>query len=86
MDRRRKDTSATLHITLHEGMKRQVRRMFEAVGIRVLHLKRLAIGGVTLGDLPEGQWRKLTPKEIETLREPRGRAPTPKKRVRRKRR
>ena len=42
---------------LTEGKKRQVRRMCEAVGLKVTGLKRVRIGRVMLGDLPAGQWR-----------------------------
>ena len=48
-----------LSFTLREGKKRQIRRMCEAVGLRVVGLKRVRIGGVALGDLPPGQWRYL---------------------------
>lgn len=48
-----------LRFVLKEGKKRQIRRMCEAVGLRVLGLKRVRIGQVTLGDLPLGQWRYL---------------------------
>ncbi|MFL6661509.1 MAG: pseudouridine synthase [Rhizobacter sp.] len=48
-----------LRFVLKEGKKRQIRRMCEAVGLKVLGLKRVRIGGVTLGDLPVGQWRYL---------------------------
>jgi 23S rRNA pseudouridine2604 synthase len=48
-----------LRFVLQEGRKRQIRRMCETVGLRVLGLKRVRIGGVTLGDLPPGQWRYL---------------------------
>ncbi len=48
-----------LRFVLHEGKKRQIRRMCEAVGLKVLGLKRVRIGNVTLGDLPPGQWRYL---------------------------
>lgn len=48
-----------LSFTLREGKKRQVRRMCEAVGLKVLGLKRVRIGRVKLGDLPTGQWRYL---------------------------
>ena len=52
-----------LRFLLREGRKRQIRRMCEMVGLRVLGLKRVRIGGVTLGDLPPGQWRYLDPAE-----------------------
>jgi 23S rRNA pseudouridine2604 synthase len=48
-----------LSFTLWEGKKRQIRRMCEAVGLRVVGLKRIRIGNVKLGNLPEGQWRYL---------------------------
>ena len=48
-----------LRFVLHEGKKRQIRRMCEAVGLKVLGLKRVRIGSVLLGDLPPGQWRYL---------------------------
>lgn len=48
-----------LSFVLREGKKRQIRRMCEAVGLKVLGLKRVRIGRVTLGNLPPGQWRYL---------------------------
>ena len=48
-----------LRFVLREGKKRQIRRMCELVGLRVVGLKRIRIGGVVLGDLPIGQWRYL---------------------------
>jgi 23S rRNA pseudouridine2604 synthase len=48
-----------LRIVLREGRKRQVRRMCELVGLKVLSLKRVRIGSVVLGSLPVGQWRFL---------------------------
>lgn len=48
-----------LRFVLKEGRKRQVRRMCELVGLRVLGLKRVRIGNLKLGDLPEGKWRYL---------------------------
>ena len=45
--------------TLREGKKRQIRRMCEMVGLKVLGLKRVRIGRVKLGELPPGQWRYL---------------------------
>ncbi|WP_417282473.1 pseudouridine synthase [Comamonas sp.] len=52
-----------LRFVLTEGKKRQIRRMCELVGLRVVGLKRIRIGGVTLGNLPVGQWRYLAPHE-----------------------
>lgn len=48
-----------LRFVLREGKKRQIRRMCELVGLRVVGLKRVRIGRVSLGDLPAGQWRYL---------------------------
>jgi len=48
-----------LRFVLTQGKKRQIRRMCEAVGLKVLGLKRVRIGRVMLGDLPSGQWRYL---------------------------
>ncbi|MBL8393395.1 MAG: rRNA pseudouridine synthase [Candidatus Accumulibacter sp.] len=52
-----------LRFILREGRKRQIRRMCELVGLRVIGLKRVRIGAVRLGDLPLGQWRFLRPDE-----------------------
>lgn len=57
-----------LAITITEGRNRQVRRMIEAVGSKVLKLVRIAVGGVTIGDLPIGKWRKLEAEEIAGLK------------------
>ena len=61
---------AIVHVVLREGMKRQVRRMFQSVGIEVLHLERIAIGGLELGSLSRGAWRKLAAKDISLLTSP----------------
>ncbi|MCB1966278.1 MAG: pseudouridylate synthase, partial [Candidatus Accumulibacter sp.] len=52
-----------LRFVLREGRKRQIRRMCELVGLRVIGLKRVRIGALRLGDLPLGQWRFLRPDE-----------------------
>lgn len=52
-----------LRFVLHEGKKRQIRRMCEQVGLKVVGLKRVRIGKVMLGNLPLGQWRYLAPHE-----------------------
>jgi len=56
-------------VTIHEGRKRQVRRMFERLRHTVLALKRVRIGNLNLGDLKEGEVRHLTAKEITALLE-----------------
>ncbi len=55
------------HITLKEGRNRQIRRMVDKVGNRVLELKRIRISDVKLGNLKEGAWRYLTDKEKKAL-------------------
>lgn len=52
-------------VTLTEGKNRQIRRMFEKVGTDVLKLKRVSVGRLRLGSLPKGQYRFLTPSEIQ---------------------
>lgn len=52
-----------LRFVLREGKKRQIRRMCEMVGLKVVGLKRIRIGSVTLGKLPVGEWRYLRPDE-----------------------
>ncbi len=57
-------------IILKEGRNRQIRRMVRKVGGHVIALQRIRIADIRLGNLPEGQWRFLTPNEIETLGKP----------------
>ena len=57
-----------LELTIREGRKRQVRRMCEAVGHRVVALQRIAFGPLRLGDLRPGHHRRLTAAEVERLR------------------
>jgi pseudouridine synthase len=57
-----------LEITITEGRNRQVRRMIEAVGSKVLKLTRVSIGPLRIGDLPIGKWRYLTAGELRVLR------------------
>lgn len=53
-----------LRFVLTEGRKRQIRRMCDLVGLKVLGLKRVRIGKLRLGNLPEGKWRMLQPEEL----------------------
>ena len=64
----RQPRPGVLELTLREGRKRQVRRMCEAVGHRVVELQRVAFGPLRLGDLREGAHRRLTAAEVERLR------------------
>ncbi len=64
----RKISSSELEITIHEGRKRQIRRMCEAIDHRVESLERVAFGPLRLGNLPIGGHRRLTPAEVERLR------------------
>jgi 23S rRNA pseudouridine2605 synthase len=57
-----------VELTIHEGRKRQVRRMLDAVGHPVITLERVRFGPLWLGKLEEGQHRRLTAAEIEKLR------------------
>lgn len=57
----------TYSLTIHEGKKRQVRRMFESVGYRVLALQRIRLGNLNLGTLGEGKTRELSTQEIRSL-------------------
>jgi len=54
-------------ITMHEGRKRQVRRMLASLGYRVLELRRIRMGNLHLGNLKEGATRELTPEEVHAL-------------------
>ncbi|HZE05116.1 MAG TPA: pseudouridine synthase, partial [Solirubrobacteraceae bacterium] len=63
----RRVSADTLEITIHEGRKRQVKRMCEAVGHPVKRLERVAFGPLALGELPRGRWRRLTDAEVEAL-------------------
>jgi 23S rRNA pseudouridine2605 synthase len=60
--------TTTLDLTIHEGRNRIIRRACMAVGLALISLHRTRVGPVTLGDLPEGEYRDLTPSELEALR------------------
>jgi pseudouridine synthase len=57
-----------LRITLYEGKKRQIRRMCANLHLFLTNLKRISLGPINLGDLPEGQYRVLTPSELQSLK------------------
>jgi 23S rRNA pseudouridine2605 synthase len=65
---RRTPDATTLNLTIHEGRNRIIRRACGAVGLRLISLRRIRVGPVTLGDLPEGDHRPLTAEELEALR------------------
>lgn len=54
-------------LSIHEGRKHQVKRMFEAVGYPLVELSRVSVGPVELGDLARGRWRHLTEAEVDEL-------------------
>jgi 23S rRNA pseudouridine2605 synthase len=70
------DNNSWLRLTLHEGKHHEVKRLLEAVGHPVSKLRRVGLGGLTLKGLAAGQFRSLTPPEIQSLRRPR-RGPRP---------
>lgn len=63
----KEEDRAVLEIVLYEGRNRQIRRMCEAVSLEVARLRRIAVGSVKLGMLQTGEWRDLTPAEVESL-------------------
>lgn len=63
----RKGERTALSVTIHEGKNRQVRRMCAAAGLKVMGLKRIREGCLSLGELPVGRWRPLTEGEIKGL-------------------
>jgi 23S rRNA pseudouridine2605 synthase len=60
-------TPTRLRVVLRQGMNRQIRRMFHAIGYEVKRLVRVRIDNVRLGDLPRGHWRALTRRELTSL-------------------
>lgn len=62
------ERSAIVEIKIHEGKNRQIRKMFAAVGNKVIELERIAIGDLLLGHLMLGHYRKLSQKEIDYLK------------------
>ena len=59
---------ALFRVEILEGRKREVKRMFETIGHRVIELQRIKFDGLSLAGLREGQWRHLTRKEISSLK------------------
>lgn len=65
---REPNTDRCFHIVLTQGLNRQIRRMCEYYGFRVVHLRRDRVMNITLQGLQKGQYRKLTQKEIQELK------------------
>jgi pseudouridine synthase len=65
---RQKEKNSWIQVVVTEGRNRLVKRMFSAIGHRVLKLKRVALGPIRLGDLPFGHFRYLTLEEIAKLK------------------
>lgn len=57
-----------VEITIHEGKNRQVRKMCDAIGHSVISLKRISVGKIELGKMPQGEYRSLTFEEVEYLK------------------
>ena len=74
------NTRSEAEVVLAEGKNREVRRMFKVLGLRVLRLKRMAVGPVKLGELPIGKWRMLSRAEVTSCLKPRGKSPRPPRR------
>lgn len=64
---RKEGSDCWLSLIIHEGRKRQIRRMLAAVGHPVLELSRVGIGPIKLGVLPAGKWRYLSSEEVNSL-------------------
>lgn len=81
------DNRIVILMTIFEGKNRQIRRMCETLGIELIRLKRIAIGDLRLGMLPQGKWRDLSEQEVRSLyseakRQAIPKAPTKKRRKR----
>ncbi len=63
----RKGDNTLIKITIHEGRKRQVRKMFAHINHPVAHLKRIAYGKLFLGNIPSGKYRQLNPGDLKKV-------------------
>jgi 23S rRNA pseudouridine2605 synthase len=63
------ENNSWIEMTMHEGRKRQIRRMLEAIGHTVIKLKRIKINGIVLGNLKPGEYRYLTPEEMNKIKQ-----------------
>ena len=64
---KQENEKSLIEIRIHEGKKRQIKRMLNAVGHPVIHLQRTSFAGLTTDGLQRGEWRYLTEKEVEHL-------------------
>lgn len=64
----RKSGECEFHIVLTQGLNRQIRRMCEALGCKVVKLKRIRVVNIMLGSLPSGDWRELNEEELRELK------------------
>ncbi|MCX7746618.1 MAG: rRNA pseudouridine synthase [Clostridia bacterium] len=65
---KKENRNTWVEIVIHEGKNRQVRKMCEAIGHKVIALKRIAIGSIILGNLEEGKWRYMRNEELDALK------------------
>ncbi|MCH2523631.1 MAG: rRNA pseudouridine synthase [Dehalococcoidia bacterium] len=65
---RESNERSVVEITIHEGRNHQVRRMFDAIGITIFHLRRISIGPLNLGAMKRGKYKVLSKSELEKLR------------------
>lgn len=64
----RENGETLIEMTLHEGRNRQIRRMCESLGVKIKRLVRISEGGLALGGLQKGKWRRLTDDEVALLK------------------
>jgi 23S rRNA pseudouridine2605 synthase len=64
---RKAEANSWIEMTIHEGRKRQIRRMLERLGHDVIRLMRIRINGIEMGPLEPGTYRKLTNQELDTI-------------------
>ena len=62
------DSEAEITVAIHEGRNRQIRRLCERDGLKVMRLCRVSEGPLALGDMPRGKWRHLTEEEVDRLK------------------
>ena len=65
---KKNDSSMLLEVTIYEGKNREIRKMFEKVGARVIKLHRIKEANIELGNLASGEYRLLKPYEVKKLK------------------